>query len=654
MKKPKRKYHVILEEYHSYSANGYVPVLWNTYESDTIAVSKDQAINNVKFRFFGHGGRVYSDWSCDESRDIYVKSCTEITNVKRGGRLIFYDFEVFKHDFMCVLIDPAEPAPYVVINDKEQLEKIYDRYKNDIWIGFNSRHYDQYILKGILCDMNAWDINNHIIVNGQPGWTYSSLLRKIFLINYDVMPLNSSLKQLEGFQGHNIHESSVDFTIDRPLTDAEIKETVKYCTNDVQETMNVFAANINDFTALMWLIKEFDFPLSYMSKTKAQISAEILQCEQVTRSDEWDIFTLDCLRLTKYRAAAKWFTNAENHDYKKKFTLDVAGVKHLFGWGGIHGAREKYHYRCDNDHLILHVDVASYYPRLMIFHNLLTRNAKKPERFRQIYEQRLKLKHEGKKKEQAPLKIVINGTFGICKDETNKAYDPRNANLICVNGQLLLLDLIEKMEQNVHSFQLIQSNTDGLIIKIHRRDFERVDDICFEWESRCSMELEFDYIREIWQKDVNNYVFVQMDGKTERKGAYVKELSAMDNDLPIINRAIVDYMLKGIPVESTINGCDQLIEFQKICKLTSKYNAVTHNGTTYRNKCYRIFASRRDSDGVVQKVKDGRRDKFANTSEHSFIENSDITGMKVPEHLNKKWYIDLAKERLEQYGVNVC
>lgn len=249
-----------------------------------------------------------------------------------------------------------------------------------------------------------------------------------------------------------------------------------------------------------------------------------------------------------------------------------------------------------------------------------------------------------------------NGTYGIEKDPTNKAYDPRNANLICVNGQLLLLDLIEKLEA-VPSFELIQSNTDGLIIKIHRRDFDLVDDICYEWETRTDMKLGFDYVREIWQKDVNGYVFTDFEGGVERKGAYVKELSPMDNDLPIVNRAIVNYMLKGVSVEKTINGCDDLVEFQKVCKLTSKFDSVEHNKKVYTNKCYRIFASCDPNDGIVYKIKkraDGSNQyfKFGNTAEHCFIENADITTAKVPHKLDKQWYIDLANKRLQQYGIN--
>lgn len=566
--------------------------------------------------------------------------------------ILFYDFEVFRYNWLVVAIDPQKKKPFIIWDDAKALKKLYESYEEDIWIGFNSRHYDQYILKGILCGFDAWKLNDYIINKNQPGWSYSSLIRKIFLINYDVAPLNNSLKQLEAFQGHNIHESDVDFTIQRPLTDDEKAETVKYCTNDVVETINVFNANINDFKALLWLVKAYNFPLSYMSKTKAQISAEILECVKTDRGDEWELFTLPCLRLSKYKAAAKWFLDKANHDYSKKFSMVVAGLTHLLAWGGIHGAIEKYHYRCDKNHIMLHVDVESYYPRLMIFHNLLTRSAKKPERFKGIFDRRMQLKHEGKKKEQAPLKIVINGTYGICKDSTNKAYDPRNANLICVNGQLLLLDLIEKLEA-VPSFQLIQSNTDGLIIKIAIKDFDLVDDICYEWETRTDMKLGFDYIKEIWQKDVNNYVFVDYEDNVERKGAYVKNLNSMDNDLPIINKALVDYMLKGISVETTINSCDSLVEFQKICKLSSKFDHVIHNNKTYTNKCYRVFASNSALDGTIYKVKqaESRYFKFANTSERSFIENGDITKAKVPAKLNKSWYIDLAKERLKQYGV---
>lgn len=554
-----------------------------------------------------------------------------------------------------MIINPFTRQKTAIVNDVEKLREYFEAHRDEIWSGYNVRHYDQYIMKGLLAGFEANKINDYIIKENQPGWKFSKLLNQFNFINYDVALLNKSLKQLEGFQGHNIHETGVDFRINRKLTPEEIAETLQYCENDVEEAINIWLECKSDFDAQMGLVKMFKLPLAMMSKTKAQISAEVLECVRTERDDEWDLFTLDCLSLAKpkYRAVKKWFLSKENQDYKKSLTIDVAGVSHQFGWGGLHGAREKYHFKCGKNDLLLHVDVQSYYPSLMIFHDLLTRNARAPEKYKFIYDERLRLKHAGKKKEQAPLKIVLNGTYGICKDKNSKAFDPRNANLICVNGQLLLLDLLEKLEA-VESFELIQSNTDGLIIKIDRRDFEAVDDICYDWEQRTKMSLEFDYIKEIYQKDVNNYVFTQFDGKVERKGGYVKSLTSIDNDLPIINKALVDYMLKRIKPEQTINECDDLMMFQKICKLTGKYLYVTDGKKKYTNKCFRVYASKDPSDKAISKVKaDGRIDKFANTSECSFICNDDVKGKPIPRRLNKQWYIDLAYERLLQYGMEV-
>ena len=81
--------------------------------------------------------------------------------MKRKGRLLmlFYDFECFKYDWLVVIIDMAKKQEHVIINNAAELERIYKENVNEIWVGFNSRHYDQYILKGILCGFNpkpAW------------------------------------------------------------------------------------------------------------------------------------------------------------------------------------------------------------------------------------------------------------------------------------------------------------------------------------------------------------------------------------------------------------------------------------------------------------------------------------------------------------------
>lgn len=592
--------------------------------------------------------------------------------IKRGPiKILFYDFEVFKYNWLVVVLDMTQRKKHAIWDDRKKLERLYSKSKSEIWVGFNSKHYDQYIFKGILAGFDPKEINDWIIVQDRPGWEFSDLLPRFPLYNYDVMSgkIDKGLKTLEGFMGHNIKESSVPFDIDRPLTDTEKAETELYCTHDVEETVETFILRKADFEAQMGLIEMFPevLSLSDISKTKAQLSAKILECKRpnADRNDEFDISILSCIQINKYKAAVEFFLNPKNHWYrridergtkkKNEFTMMIAGVEHTLGWGGIHAGKEQYqNLGKQTRRQIWHVDVASFYPRLMIFHNFLTRNCRKPEKFKMIYEKRLELKHAGKKKEQAPLKIVINGTYGISKAETSDAYDPRNANLICVNGQLMLIDLIEHLEE-IKGFELIQSNTDGLIVSLPDTDeaFQQMDDICYEWESRCNMELEFDEISAIWEKDVNNYVFKFSNGKLERKGTYVKELSDLDYDLPIVNKAMVDFMVKGVPVEVTISNCNDLKEFQQVKKISNKYKYIQHGGKILKEKCVRCFASKNQRDGGLIKIHatTGRPAKIESTPKHAFLWNDSVEGVPCPATLDKQWYIELANKRLKDFGV---
>ena len=60
--------------------------------------------------------------------------------------LLIYDFEVFKKDWMVVVANMDEHRITKIHNDVDALRDFYEAHVNDIWVGFNSRHYDQYIL----------------------------------------------------------------------------------------------------------------------------------------------------------------------------------------------------------------------------------------------------------------------------------------------------------------------------------------------------------------------------------------------------------------------------------------------------------------------------------------------------------------------------
>ncbi|WP_419749320.1 hypothetical protein [Terrisporobacter petrolearius] len=560
--------------------------------------------------------------------------------------MLFYDFEVFKHDWLVVIKDTNSKETTTIVNDPKQLKQFYEEHKTDIWAGYNSRSYDQYILKGILCDFNPADINNHIIVKKLGGWQYSGLFWKIQFYNYDVMTNKFfGLKQLEGFMGNNIKESDVSFTIDRKLSENELEEVIKYCNHDVEQTMQVFVNQIEEFNSHMGLIKMFKLPLKYINKTKAQLSARILGADKVERDDEFEYEIVDTIEINKYRHILEWYKNPLNKDYKKKLDVEVAGVPHTFAWGGLHGARQNY----IGEGIFVNSDVGSFYPSLMLQYDFQSRNISDKSKYQNIYDTRMELKHEGKKKEQQPLKIVLNSTYGAMKDKYNNLYDPRQANNVCINGQLMLLDLIEKLEDK---WELIQSNTDGVMFKLNsEQDLEEYKCICDKWCKRTKMTLDHDIIKKVVQKDVNNYLIVMDNGKVKSKGAYVKELNKLDNDLPIVNRALKDYFVKNIPVEITITSCNDLIEFQKIVKVSGKYKHALHGDKILKEKILRVFASRSKVDKGVYKVHNNKDtpDKIANTPVRCFIENGDLNCAKVPRKLDKQYYINLAKKRINDF-----
>jgi DNA polymerase elongation subunit (family B) len=248
---------------------------------------------------------------------------------------------------------------------------------------------------------------------------------------------------------------------------------------------------------------------------------------------------------------------------------------------------------------------------------------------------------------QQPYKIVLNSTYGAMKDKYNALYDPLQANNVCVGGQLLLLDLIEKLEPHC---KIIQSNTDGVIVKLPNDDVDFIKSICAEWEERTRMVLEFETFERIFQKDVNNYIVIHADKTYKSKGAYVKKLDVLDNDLPIVNKALIKYFIQGTPLEETITSCTNLMEFQKIVKVSRKYMYAMHGDKILSERVLRVFASRSRHDAGVFKQKTLERiEKIANTPERCFIENGNVNSLSLPPKLDISWYIDVAKKRLHDF-----
>ena len=577
-------------------------------------------------------------------------------------KILIFDFEVFRYDWLFVAMD-LETQDYTIIeNDRDKMIEFYNDNINNIWVGYNCKNYDKYILQAIINGVNPKPVNDHII-NGGNGW---ELFRDRLDINlYDTMIMGKSLKQLESYFGVDIRESEIDFNLDRPLTDTERASNIKYCKSDVYNTALVFMHNKQEFEAQIGLIKLSCSSLSDLSKTKAQLSAKILEAKPLPvqlLQQEWEFEYNQCVKdyNYKHKDVLQFFDSLrESKDPKAKYECELYGVPHTFALGGLHGAIPNYIHSVNTKEYIVHIDVASYYPHIMTEWGYLTRAVPSIQKFIDIMELRLKYKKE-KNPLQAPLKIVINGSYGqsgagkLLDNGTYKLlspmFDPRRMREVCINGQLMLLQLIEDLEQ----FDLIQSNTDGLVYRIPIEHMDEVKSIVKAWEKRTKMTMEYDYTTLIAQRDVNNYIAVFDNGKIERKGGAVKESKPCDYDLPIVKDAITEYFVHGIPVDEYINNVNDLAPFMKTYKLMGSYVRALHGDEQQQGKVFRVFASRSRKDKCLYKQKEGKNpEKFAGCPMRCKIINTDIRGLVVPEWLDKKWYIEQAKKEIEKfYGEN--
>lgn len=74
---------------------------------------------------------------------------------------------------LCVIADTDTKTFTEVVNDRDRLKEIYEEESNNIWIGYNIRSYDSYILKAILLGIDPRLVNDFIIVQRKKGREYT-------------------------------------------------------------------------------------------------------------------------------------------------------------------------------------------------------------------------------------------------------------------------------------------------------------------------------------------------------------------------------------------------------------------------------------------------------------------------------------------------
>ena len=361
--------------------------------------------------------------------------------------------------------------------------------------------------------------------------------------------------------------------------------------------------------------------------------------------------------------------------FKTNLTLKIGRCECTVAFGGIHGAIPTYREKATGKRTIRNRDVGSYYPHLMTIDGYCSRNIPNAEIYAEMLEKRMQAKKSGDKATANALKLVANTTYGAMLNKYNALFDPLMGRSVCITGQLRLLELANHLVHDCPTLQIIQLNTDGIMVSLDNEDIDTYNAICEEWQQRTGFELEEDCIKEIIQKDVNNYIEIAMDDSTKIKGGQLVrgivtngklDLTGMglrewtqinggafniNNNATIVAQALLDYFVKGTPVEKTITDCDDILSFQLISKVSSKYTEafqIVDGVKVPTQKCNRVYASIDPRNGTLYKVHavKSNDNKVAGLPEHCVIDNRNVLTVDA---IDKKWYIRLAKRYVNDF-----
>ena len=152
--------------------------------------------------------------------------------------------------------------------------------------------------------------------------------------------------------------------------------------------------------------------------------------------------------------------------------------------------------------------------------------------YQSIVDRRVEAKNAGRKADSDSLKIIVNSTYGKTGNQYSALYAPNLTVGITLTGQLALLTLIEKFEAK--GLGVISANTDGVTVRIKRKDEALFTQLCSDWESDTGFNLERADYKLFAQRDVNCYIAVTTEGYVKAKGAL-----AIHNDLTITRAGIL-------------------------------------------------------------------------------------------------------------------
>ena len=442
----------------------------------------------------------------------------------------------------------------------------------------------------------------------------------------DLMALLNPMPSLKKVEIRNRHHNVQDLPFahdhDTPFTEQEIQTVIEYCINDVDATEGLLTkAGVNAYKLRLRLQEKYALPPKKLESLSEPQTAEQIMIELYC--NENDIHT-GKLRNQAEDTVHKYTTTGSDKQHIDVSTIipdwiefdtdemndllegiksqqievkdsghpDTSILKHVvtignkqyqMGGGGLHSVDDARVIRPRSSyHHIVDVDVASYYPAIMINNRLHPEhlNENWVDLYTTIRDERLVAKRSGNKVDANALKIVINSLFGKTSSRYSPFYDPAMMLSVTLTGQLALLMLIEQFD--LFDIEVLSANTDGITVEYSdgQRDF--MTKLCKNWENETNFELEEIEYKALARRDVNNYCALTIPAEggsstIKRKGIFTRPSIKHDVKASIVQRMVEEHLLeqKPLAIPSDVTIYDFLYHFSATKEFQPHFDDMT-------------------------------------------------------------------------------
>lgn len=293
------------------------------------------------------------------------------------------------------------------------------------------------------------------------------------------------------------------------------------------------------------------------------------------------------------------------------------------------------------------------YPSFIIKYKWIPRHLGKEfwQVYSQIYKERIEAKHSGQKLKNLALKLTLNSVTGKMQQETSWMYDPFSVFKIRINGQLILLMLVDRLlELNC---KIVQVNTDGVMYIAQKAQRKAVQEAVSEVEQLTQLTFESDDYEAFYQYAINDYFGVEKgysqsyDPKLiEKKGMFITDPRLGKGLAPaIIPKAVINYFLTKQPTSEYIKSSKNIEDFLMYQRVDKKFKVF--HGETPIQRINRFYASTND----YSLFKVDPTGKVAN-----MLTKSGVTILNkmndIPienRHLNYQYYISEANKIISEF-----